>query len=54
MVIDSICSCGPTTCSNAVRKFRREAAMGHEDDSNHRTYLFVGELRAGRAVFTPA
>ncbi len=23
-------------------KFRREAAMGHEDDSNHRTYLFVG------------
>jgi hypothetical protein len=27
-------------------KFRREAAMGHEDDSNHRTYLFVGELRA--------
>jgi hypothetical protein len=20
--------------------------MGHEDDSNHRTYLFVGELRA--------
>jgi len=35
-------------------KFRREAAMGHEDDSNHRTYLFVGELRAGRAVFTQA
>jgi hypothetical protein len=27
-------------------KFWREAAMGHEDDSNHRTYLFVGELRA--------
>jgi hypothetical protein len=27
-------------------KFRREAAVGQEDDSNHRTYLFVGELRA--------
>jgi hypothetical protein len=25
-------------------KFRREAAMGHEDDSNHRTYLFVGNF----------
>ena len=35
-------------------EFRREAAMGHEDDSNHRTYLFVSELRAGRAVFTQA
>src|ERR1700730_1569140 len=22
-------------------KFRGEAAMGHEDDSNHRTYLFI-------------
>jgi hypothetical protein len=29
-------------------KFRREAAMCHEDNSNHRTYLFVGELRAAR------
>src|SRR3984893_19184604 len=27
-------------------RLRRETAMGHEDDSNHRTYLFVGELRA--------
>ena len=25
-------------------KFRREAAMGYEDDSNHRTYLFVGNF----------
>jgi hypothetical protein len=25
-------------------KFRREAAMGHEDDSNHRTYLFIGNF----------
>jgi hypothetical protein len=28
-------------------KFRAKAAMGHEDDSNHGTHLFVGELRAG-------
>jgi hypothetical protein len=27
-------------------KFRGEAAMGHEDDSNHQTYLFIQELRA--------
>ena len=27
-------------------KLRRETAMGNEDDPNHRTYLFVGELRA--------
>jgi hypothetical protein len=29
-------------------KFRSEAAMGHEDNSNHGTPLFVGELRAGQ------
>jgi hypothetical protein len=28
-------------------KFRSEAAMGHEDDSNHGTHLFLGKLRAG-------
>ena len=25
-------------------KFCAEVAMGHEDDSNHRTYLFVGNF----------
>ena len=34
-------------------KLRREAAMGYEDNSNHRTYLFVGELRACTHTKTP-
>src|SRR5580704_14903563 len=46
MAIDSICFCGTGHMFQSGAKFRREAAMGHEDDSNHRTYLFVGELRA--------
>jgi hypothetical protein len=30
-------------------KFRSQAAMGDEDDSNHQAYLFVQELRARSA-----